>query len=81
MILPLFLGLLTGPQLALFTVLYTVIVLIVLQVWLEPRLFKLKGDNPILTFVIILAMADALDYWNHYSAACIGDLSNSLEFC
>jgi len=59
MILPLFLGLLSSPQLALFTVLYTLIVLIVLQVWVEPRLFKLKGDNPILTFVIILAMANA----------------------
>jgi predicted PurR-regulated permease PerM len=58
-ILPLLLGLLTGAQLSLFTVLYTLIVLIALQVWVEPRLFKRKLDNPILTLVILLAMADA----------------------
>jgi predicted PurR-regulated permease PerM len=57
-ILPLLLGLLTGAQLSLFTVLYTLIVLIALQVWVEPRLFKRKLDNPILTLVILLAMAD-----------------------
>jgi predicted PurR-regulated permease PerM len=58
-ILPLLLGLLTGAQLSLFTVLYTLIVLIALQVWVEPRLFRRKLDNPILTLVILLAMADA----------------------
>ena len=58
-ILPLLMGLLTSVQLSLFTVLYTLIVLIALQVWVEPRLFKRKWDNPILTLVILLAMADA----------------------
>jgi predicted PurR-regulated permease PerM len=58
-ILPLLLGLLTGADLSLFTVLYTLIVLIALQVWVEPRLFRRKWDNPILTLVIVLAMADA----------------------
>ena len=58
-ILPLLLGLLTGAQLSLFTVLYTLIVLIALQVWLEPRLFRRKWDNPMLTLVILLALADA----------------------
>ena len=58
-ILPFLIGLLTSTQLSLFTVLYTLVVLIALQVWVEPRLFKLKWDSPILTFVIILAMADA----------------------
>jgi len=58
-ILPFLLGLLTSPQLSLFTVLYTLVVLAALQMWVEPRLFKLKLDNPILTFVILLAMADA----------------------
>ena len=58
-ILPLLMGLLTSVQLSLFTVLYTLIVLISLQVWVEPRLFKRKWDNPILTLVILLAMADA----------------------
>ena len=58
-ILPLVLGLLTGAQLSLLTVLYTFIVLIALQVWVEPRLFRRKWDNPILTLVILLAMANA----------------------
>jgi len=59
LVLPLLMGLLTSVQLSLFTALYTLIVLIVLQVWVEPRLFKRKWDNPILTLVILLAMADA----------------------
>jgi hypothetical protein len=58
-ILPLLLGLLTGAPLSLITVLYTFLVLIALQVWVEPRLFQRKWDNPILTLVIVLAMADA----------------------
>jgi hypothetical protein len=52
-------GLLTSVQLSLLTILYTLVVLIALQVWVEPRLFKRKWDNPILTLVILLAMADA----------------------
>jgi hypothetical protein len=40
-------------------VFYTLIVLIALQVWLEPRLFRRKWNNPILTLVILLALADA----------------------
>ena len=59
MILPLLIGLLTSIQLSLFTILYTFAVLIILQAWIEPRLFKRKWDNPILTLVIVLAMADA----------------------
>jgi len=58
-ILPLFMGLLTSVQLGLLTALYTLIVLIALQVWVEPRIFRRKWDNPILTLVILLAMADA----------------------
>jgi predicted PurR-regulated permease PerM len=58
-ILPLLIGLLTSVQLSLFTILYTLIVLIALQIWVEPRLFKRRWDNPILTLVIMLAMADA----------------------
>jgi predicted PurR-regulated permease PerM len=59
MILPLLLGLLTSVQLSLTTILYTLVVLIALQVWVEPRLFKRKWGNPILTLIILLAMADA----------------------
>jgi len=58
-ILPLLMGLLTSVQLSLFAALYTLVVLIALQVWVEPRLFKRKWDNPILTLVMLLAMADA----------------------
>jgi predicted PurR-regulated permease PerM len=59
MILPLLMGLLTSVQLSLFTVLYTLVILVALQVWVEPRLIRRKWDNPILTLVILLAMADA----------------------
>jgi predicted PurR-regulated permease PerM len=58
-ILPLLIGMLTGVQLSLVTAAYTLIVLIALQVWVEPRIFRRKWDNPILTLVILLAMADA----------------------
>ena len=52
-------GLLTSVQLSLFTVLYTLVVLIALGVWVEPRLFNRKWDNPILTVVMLIALADA----------------------
>jgi len=52
-------GLLTGVQLSLFTVLYTLVVLIALGVWVKPRLFNRRWDNPILTLVILIAMANA----------------------
>lgn len=58
-ILPLLMGMLTSVQLGLFTALYTLVILFALQVWVEPRLFKRKWDNPILTLIILLAMADA----------------------
>jgi predicted PurR-regulated permease PerM len=56
---PLFVGLLTGVQLGLLTVLYTLIVLIALGVWVKPRLYKRRWDNPILTVVLVIALADA----------------------
>jgi len=56
---PLLMGLLTGVQLSLFTVLYTLVVLIALGIWGKPRLFNRKWDNPILTLVIVIAMASA----------------------
>jgi predicted PurR-regulated permease PerM len=59
LVLPFMIGLLNDPQLALLSVLYTVVVLVILQISVEPRLFKIKQDNPLLTFVILLAMADA----------------------
>lgn len=61
-ILPLVIGLLTSVQLSLLTVIYTLIVVIVLQVWIEPRLYKRQADNPVLTLVILLALADAFGF-------------------
>lgn len=58
-ILPLVIGLLTSVQLSLLTVFYTLIIVIALQVWIEPRLYKRQGDNPVLTLVILLVLADA----------------------
>jgi len=56
---PLLMGLQTSAQLGLLTAVYTLVVLIALQVWIEPRLVKHRSDNPILTLIILLAMADA----------------------
>jgi putative permease len=59
LILPFFLGLLTSVEASLSMVIYTVVVLIAVQIWVEPRLFTRTFDNPVLTFIILLAMADA----------------------
>jgi putative permease len=53
-------GLLTSVQLSLFTSLYALIFLIVLGVWIKPRLFNRRWDNPILTVVLLIALADAI---------------------
>ena len=58
-VLPLLIGLLTSVQLGLLTVFYTLIVVLVLKAWVEPRIYVRKWNNPILTLVILLAMADA----------------------
>ena len=58
-VLPLLVGLLTSVQLGLFTVLYTFVVFIILVVWIKPRLFNRRWDNPILTVVLLIALADA----------------------
>ncbi len=55
-------GLLTSVQLSLFTTLYALLVLIVLVVWVKPRLFKRRWDNPILTIVLLIALADAFGF-------------------
>ena len=56
---PLVMGLLTNWQLSLYMVLYTLIVLVALSIWVRPRLFNRRWDNPILTLVILIAMANA----------------------
>ncbi len=56
---PLLLGLLTGAPLSLFTAVYTVVVVAALKWWVEPRLFHRKQANPMLTVIILIALADA----------------------
>jgi predicted PurR-regulated permease PerM len=57
---PLVVGLLTSWQLGLFTAFYTLVVLLTLELWVEPRLFNRRQYNPILTIVILMALADGL---------------------
>lgn len=57
---PLLVGLLSGVQLSLFMALYTLVVLVVLKVGVEPRLFKRSQYNPMLTIILLIALADAL---------------------
>jgi hypothetical protein len=52
-------GLLTSLQLGLFTVLFTLVVLAALRIWIKPLLFNRRWDNPILTLVILMALASA----------------------
>jgi predicted PurR-regulated permease PerM len=52
-------GLLTSVQLSLITALYVLVVMIALGVWVKPRLFKRRWENPILTVVLLIALADA----------------------
>ena len=54
----LFVGLLTSVQLSLLTALYTLMILIALGVWVKPRLIHHRWDNPILTLVLLIALAD-----------------------
>lgn len=55
-------GLLTGLQLSLFTSLYTLVVFIALGAWVRPRLFKRLWENPMLTVILLIAMADAFGF-------------------
>jgi putative permease len=52
-------GLLTSVQLSLLTALYALAIFIGLGVWVKPRLFNRRWDNPILTVVLLIALADA----------------------
>lgn len=52
-------GLLTSVQLSLLTVLYTLAALTGLGVWVMPRIFNRRWANPILTVILLIALADA----------------------
>jgi predicted PurR-regulated permease PerM len=57
--LPLFLGLLTGGPLSLFAAVYTLFVVAALKLWIEPRFYHRKQGNPMLTVVLLVALAEA----------------------
>jgi putative permease len=52
-------GLLTSVQLSLITVLYTLVALLALGIWIRPRLFDRRWDNPMLTIVLLIALENA----------------------
>jgi putative permease len=52
-------GMLTNLSLSIFTTLYAVIILIALVVWVKPHLLNRRWDNPILTIIFLIALADA----------------------
>lgn len=56
---PILLGLLTSTETGALTAVYTLIVLTALAMWVRPRLFHRVWSNPLLTVVILIAMADA----------------------
>jgi predicted PurR-regulated permease PerM len=59
MILPLLVGLLASMPHTVYLVLYSIAVIIALAIWVKPRLYARRWDNPILTLIIIIAMANA----------------------
>jgi len=56
---PILIGLFTSFQITLFTGIYTLIVLIAILIWIKPRFVNKRWDHPILTVVLIIALADA----------------------
>jgi putative permease len=56
---PLLLGLLTGVSLSVVTAVYTLIVVVVVKWWIKSRLARRDEVNPMLTIVILIALADA----------------------
>jgi predicted PurR-regulated permease PerM len=56
---PLLVGLLTSVPLALFTALYALVVVVALGLWVRPWLFNRHWRNPVLTLVLLIALADA----------------------
>jgi predicted PurR-regulated permease PerM len=56
----LIIGLLTSAVIGIVTGAYTIIVLVVIQILIKPKLFDRRWDNPILTVILMIALADAL---------------------
>lgn len=55
---PLLLGLLTGVPLSLLTMVYTICIIVILRRWFAPRLSNHHQYNPILTLILLMALAD-----------------------
>ncbi len=55
---PVLVGLLTSVQVSLLTGCYTLAVLIAVELWVKPRLFKRDLHNPMLTVLLLVALAD-----------------------
>lgn len=57
---PLLVGLLTSVEFSLVIVLYTLMIVIALSIWIRPIFYKRIWKNPILTIILLIALADAL---------------------
>lgn len=56
---PLLVGLFSIVSLGLFSALYALIIMIAIMIWLKPRLVNRRWDSPILTILLLIALADA----------------------
>lgn len=54
---PLLVGLLTSVQLGMLMALYALVVVLAVGKWVKPRLFNPRWKNPILTLVLLIALA------------------------
>jgi predicted PurR-regulated permease PerM len=55
----LIIGLLTSAEIGIITGIYAMMILVVIQIWIKPRLFDRRWDKPILTVIFMIALADA----------------------
>lgn len=58
-LLPLLVGLFTTVQLGLVTSLFALVIMVAILIWIKPRLLNRRWDNPILTVILLIALADA----------------------
>jgi predicted PurR-regulated permease PerM len=56
---PILIGLFSSLQITLLTGIFTLIILIAILIWVKPRFVNKRWDHPILTVVLIVALADA----------------------
>jgi predicted PurR-regulated permease PerM len=58
-IIPIVVGLATGMHYTLAIILYTLVVMVVFAIWIKPRLFDHRWDNPILTLILLVGLSEA----------------------